>query len=480
MEKTLPIAKAIYICYHDSYICSSFKHKTWWEYKNNKWVVTEGGIGLIKKIGEEFVNKYINLASKFQHLASEAGGLEKQNYLEQSQKVNKIAQQILNISFRESLMKECTILFHDPKFEENLDEKYHLIGFNNGVYDLDKEIFREGNPEDYISLASNINYEEWAPKSSYGVKILKFLEEILPNKNVRKYLLTLLSTYIHGANKEEKLHLFTGCGSNGKSVLCELMSLGMGDYYITPPITIFTRKRASSGQATPELANIKGKRVGICQEPEGGEKLHVGLMKELTGNDQFFARALFKDPIMIKPQIKFVITCNNKPEVSARDRGTWRRIRVVHFGIEFVENPTKKHQRKIDKNLKNNLKDWAQQFMALLIHTHINVYKKKGLKEPKEVTFHTKDYEKESDHFMEYFEEKLDKCEDKSFTLTRAIVWKDFKQWFHEEHKQHKLPLRKEFEAYIETILGPYVKSKWKGVAFKRDDSSDDDGELDV
>ena len=58
-------------------------------------------------------------------------------------------------------MRECTILFFDPNFEEHLDEKYNLIGFNNGVYDLDKEEFREGNPEDYISLSCNINYEKW-------------------------------------------------------------------------------------------------------------------------------------------------------------------------------------------------------------------------------------------------------------------------------------------------------------------------------
>lgn len=478
---TLSIAKAIYICYHDSYICSSFKNKTWWEYKDHKWSISQGGIGLMKKIGEEFVNKYINLASYYQNKAAESTGLEKQNFLEKAQKVNKISQQILNIKFRESLMRECTILFFDAKFEENLDEKYNLVGFNNGVYDLDKEEFREGNPEDYISLSSNISYEEWNPKGSYGIKIMKFLQEIHPNKNIRNYLQTLLSTYVHGDNKEEKLHLFTGCGSNGKSVLCELMSLALGDYYITPPITIFTRKRSSSGQATPELAQIKGKRVGICQEPEGGEKLHVGLMKELTGNDQFYARPLFKDPIMIKPQIKFVLTCNNKPEVGARDRGTWRRIRVVHFGVEFVENPTKPHQAKIDRNLKNCLADWAPQFMGLLIHTYINTYKKKGLKEPKEIRDETKDYEKESDHFSEFFDERLEKVEDNSMTLTRATIWKDFKQWFNDEHKQHKLPLRKEFEEYIKSILGPFVKSKWFGVAFKREDSSsDDDGELDI
>ena len=111
----------------------------------------------------------------------------------------------------------------------------------------------------------------------------------------------------------------------------------------------------------------------------------------------------------------------------------------------------------------------------------IEIRKKKGLKEPKEITNETKDYEKESDQFSEYFDERLEKVEDTTMTLTRSTVWNDFKQWFRDEHKQHKLPLKKEFEAYIISILGPNVKSKWLGVAFKRDDSSsDDDGELDI
>ena len=110
-----------------------------------------------------------------------------------------------------------------------------------------------------------------------------------------------------------------------------MISNSLGEYYISCPITILTRKRGMSGQASPELARFKGARIGVFQEPDSGETFNVGILKELTGNDKFMARQLHKDPIEIKPQIKLFMTCNDLLNVPSNDGGTWRRIRVIDF-----------------------------------------------------------------------------------------------------------------------------------------------------
>ena len=51
----------------------------------------------------------------------------------------------------------------------------------------------------------------------------------------------------------------------------------------------------------------------IVQEPNNGDRINIGMLKELSGNDSFYARGLHKDPIDINPMFKLVMICNKPP-----------------------------------------------------------------------------------------------------------------------------------------------------------------------
>ena len=129
----------------------------------------------------------------------------------------------------------------------------------------------------------------------------------------------------------------------------------LGDYATTISITLLTNKRGSSSGPSPEMVKTKGKRFVVFQEPENDDKIHVGHMKELTGNDKISARALFKEPVEFYPQFKTVLTCNKLPVIPSNDGGTWRRLRVVPWEMKFVDNPKEPHERKKDRR-KNIIK----------------------------------------------------------------------------------------------------------------------------
>ena len=76
-------------------------------------------------------------------------------------------------------------------------------------------------------------------------------------------------------------------------------------------------------------------RFVVLQEPDQKEKLQAGLLKELTGGDTIYARALHKEPIEFQPQFTMFMTTNKLPSLSATDGGAWRRILVTEFKSRF-------------------------------------------------------------------------------------------------------------------------------------------------
>ena len=111
------------------------------------------------------------------------------------------------ITAKKNVIIECSELFHDSKFENKLDKNLNLIGFENGVYDLSKMEFRDGVFEDYMSMSTGINYYEFEDDDEHLLEVIQFVNEVLPKKAVREYVLKLMSTFLHGAVKQEKFHI---------------------------------------------------------------------------------------------------------------------------------------------------------------------------------------------------------------------------------------------------------------------------------
>ena len=271
----------------------------------------------------------------------------------------------------------------------------------------------------------------------------------------------------------------TGAGSNGKSLTMDLMYYGLGDYYMSCPITIITRKRGASNETSPEKVRMKGRRCGVFQETDDGEKLNVGIMKEITGNDSFMVRGLFVDPIEIKPQIKFFLACNQLPELPSVDGGTRRRLENILFGSKFVEIPTKPNEFLIDDELKQKIKDWAPTFSSYLIHLYVTKYKKlKRLIAPKEVKLSTESYIAENDFTSDYVLNRLVDTGNKSDLLTITIMYEDFKIWFRGSRDgTSKAPSRNEFHKLIIDKIGESNCGKWRGYKFNNDNDNNSDNE---
>ena len=458
------LAKSVYSKYADRFVCSSIKGNCWWEFRNHRWNRIEAGYTLKILLSEDFANEYNREIAEISLKATTVTGMEKEELQQRRTRIDKIVEKLMNTNFKKTLMDECTSLFYDAQFEQKLDSNIYLIGFENGVYDLEQSTFREGRPDDYISLSTKNDYHKWNEKNPYNAQIFKFFEQIFPNKAVRDYFLNALCTCLAGTTKEEKLYIMTGSGSNGKSLTMDLMYLALGEYYMSCPITIITRKRGSSNETSPEKVRMKGRRCGVFQETDDGEKMNVGVMKEFTGGDKVLVRDLFKgaqEMIEFKPQMKYFLTCNQLPEVPSNDDGTWRRLRVIAFTSKFTDKPIKDNEFMIDTLLKQKIEMWAPTFASYLIHVYNTEYKNKTyLEDPPEVMASTKQYKMENDFYTEYIMDRISVTTNSKDMIGGETLWEDFKVWYKGAYEQAKIPKKPEFTKMMVKHLGGDVNKK--------------------
>jgi len=485
MNKThTDISRYVFEKYKHEFKCSSIAHGRWYHYKNNRWVQNERGNDLRKKISAEVSQDYTEYSVYCNNKSNEYKGdePEKENWFRRSQTASDISIQLKKTSFKGSVFTECQELFFDEKFEEELDSNDNLLHFLNGVYDLDKHEFREGYPEDNISLTTGINYIEQPDESDYEKinQVEEFINKILPIERVRRYVLNLLASFLHGSNKDQKFHIWTGVGSNGKSMLIDFFKKTIGDYYGSMSITSLTQGRSGSENASPVLAETRGKRFISLDEAETNDEIKVGFMKQLTGGDEITARKLHCAPITFRPKFKLVLTCNELPSIPAADDGTWRRIRVVEYISKFCDNPTydpsaNKYEFLIDRTIQDKLSDWCEVFMYMLIGYYQKDYRVNGVKEPPEVLRNTASYRSDSDVYSQFVEEYLK--EDPNSIIGIEDIFFVFKKFLSDNSidQKGKSYTRRELSKKLIKIIGKTnSKNKWKGWAISSGDDDED------
>lgn len=479
------VACVVHAMYGNDFVCASPKNRTWYQFNQHRWHVCEEAINLSQKISVQVCQEFSQVASVFNQKAALADddAIQKQS-LEISAKLNKVALSLKNTAFKACVMKECMIMFHAPKFEEKLDSKCHLIGFENGVYDLEAMTFREGVPEDFISFSTGINYVPYDSNSEEAQALREYFKQVLPRPGVREYVLLHLASCLNGNIKEERFHVWTGQGSNSKSKLIELFEKSFGDYCCKLPVALLTNKRAQSNAATSEVARTKGRRFAVLQEPSENERFNVGLMKELTGGDKIIARGLFKEPVEFKPQMKLVLTCNHLPEVSADDDGTWRRIRLVEFVSKFCAhpNPNNPYEFPLDMDLSTKMEGWVDVFMGMLLH-YYKQYKLNGMAEPDEILKCTREYQRNNDFVSDFVEACTVPAENAFASITD--VYAVFKAYLKDGNPDARVPNRKEFQKLLSKAWGGIARGKggsqgWYGyrVAFDPYGEAGEDGDI--
>lgn len=383
-----------------------------------------------------------------------ATDIERKIYEERRKVLFGIERQLEMTSFKDSVLKECQEKFYNEEFGSRLDCDKWLVGVSNGVLDLnhfdnDKMtgrshvLFRKGLPDDCISFQMGrmdpdmdpIPYVPYDRADPDQIALMEFFTLIYPDAELREYVLMVLSSCLEGQNSQQLFFVNQGEGSNGKSMIQNLMEFTFGDYQTSLQTTVLTRKRPESGAANPDMITTKCKRYIYMGEPDAGEKLNTSRMKQLSGEDRIEARGLFSDQEKFNMMGKLFLSCNYLPPISSMDNGTWRRIRVIPHVSTFKDPGSPEidpanHIYEKDYELKSKLKQWRIAFLGLLVHYYETKYIPGGrqFKEPACVMAASNNYKAKNDDFKTFFDETFVKKPDAQ-PIKSTRVKTLFREW---------------------------------------------------
>jgi len=301
---------------------------------------------------------------------------------------------------------------------------HHPLLFNlkNGTLDLQTLEFRDHKPEDMLTKVAGLDYDPNAVCPRWN----QYVSEIMQGDEDRsRYIQKALGYTLSGDASLECLFILYGATSrNGKGTLMETFLTIQGDYGRTAnPDMLATKFNDSSSSSGPseDVARLAGARFVNISEPERKITLNSALTKRLTGNDTITARYLRENSIEFRPSFKIFINTNHLPNITDMTLFQSGRIKIIPFNRHFEEDEQDKGLKKLFRQETNlsAIFNWILDGYVL--------YTLEGLEMPASVVAATSEYNRESDRFGQFVDERL--VEGETLETRTSAVYRVYQQW---------------------------------------------------
>jgi P4 family phage/plasmid primase-like protien len=392
-------------------------NKSWWIFNDGMW--KQGGESYIWNILSEQFNEFLDGEGyKYPSLT-----IELKTYMG-------------SVTSRSRILKDLSLKLTDVSFVDKLNSIDGIIRVTNGTYDFEKRSLRESLPYDYFSISCGSRYLDPIPREEM-YELVEILNQIFPRKEVLKFFIRSCSSFLERYNKNKVFYVWWGKGNNSKSLLQKFVSSVLGDYAITLSSSLITGKKANSSEATPDIQYSQNRLVVFLQEPNTDDKIQVGRIKELTGNDRIYTRDLYKSAGSMEFKAKIVLVVNNAMESSNMDNAFRRRVVVIPFESTFTENPKGEFQFPIDKDIETKIFKYKEAFLNILIH-EFDKFREEEFLIPDYIKDTTLNYITLNNFCLRYIKCRLYRKEGSNILISE--IYEDFKEWFRNSYPGRRIP----------------------------------------
>jgi len=427
----------------------------WCRFNGIRWeILNSEPVELKKLIRSELIPLYLNFMKIINPNDEE---IDEENEEEETDKktkqsqikhLKKVINNLKNTNMKAGIVTELKDFFYDKKFIKNLDKNIYLLGFDDGVYDCINHEFRKGLPEDKITFSVGYNFPREVNQEMQE-KVMNIFESVLPDKEVRNFVMKFFASTLIGKNSDELFINFEGSGGNGKGLISSLHEITLGEYATTLNNNYLVNAFNSPESHNTMLANVIDKRYVQVNEPPNNKKLNLNFIKEITGRDKIQLRkAHSNETDEVEPMFKLVMLFNELPQIdNTQDGGFRRRFYGINFPNKFVDNPRRPNELKKDNELKNVIRESVllrQQYMLILFR-YLKKYQKDGLQIPQEIIRNSNRLLNEQEPVQDFLDQTcLQTCSEEDY-IRAEDLWDEFKEFFKTNYNEKNKYTKKQF-----------------------------------
>lgn len=269
---------------------------------------------------------------------------------------------------------------------DELDSNSHLITVANGILDVPSQTLMPHDPRMLLTKQIPVAFDKEAEAPRWQA----FLEQALPDAEIRDYLQRAMGHTLLGNAEQRALFLLHGPSGTGKSVFIRAMEQLFGDFAETAtPATLNSSSKTAT--LTNDLNDLRGKRFVSISELDEGEVLNESLVKRLTGGDTAKSRGLWQENSKWRVQFTMWLATNNLPRLNSDDNAIWRRVKPIGFTQVAAHNG--------GEVLKLAEKIFAEEASGILnwVLDGVRKYQEQGLEDLDQITEAVEAYRKEVD-----------------------------------------------------------------------------------
>jgi len=259
-----------------------------------------------------------------------------------------------NIGQVKTIIKSRNEIYLD---EEGFEPKDYVVPFQNGVYDVQEQEFRDFKKSDNFTFKHNVRYvedaQEYAQEHDIDLdqhqgKTEDFLWDLQDTQRKVDILketsaLSLLSNY-----PIDEAPILYGGGSNGKNMYVRLLQEMTDNGH-----SINLDEMTDDTFAKKELEN---KTFVFFDEMQNINS--PGKLKDFIGNENMRVRPMRDTGYMAKQRATPVIAANELPKAPEQNDGFFRRFKIVDFPFQFTSqddgNKDKKPRGEIEEEYMND------------------------------------------------------------------------------------------------------------------------------